>query len=139
MKWKILLAFVSLLAITGCITTGEGGEKQCFLIPVLDWFFAPSATGTAPFQLLGMGLNVLIPGSGTLLGLAGTAYAGFRRASKWKTAFKATAQTIETGAELGMSVADLKPHLADAHAIAGVDGLVSKIVTKLEPDPVTAE
>lgn len=117
----------------GCITTGEDGEKQCFVVPLLDWFFAPSPTGTAPFQLLGMGLNVLIPGAGAVLGMAGTGWQTMRR-NQYKRALTATAQVIETGAELGMSVEDLKPHLADAHAMENVDHLVAPIVARLSPD-----
>jgi hypothetical protein len=140
MKWSIALAIILFAAMAGCCTTGANGEETgslCFLTHFMDWFFAPSPTGSAPFQLLGMGLNVLIPGAGAVLATAGAGWQTYRK-TQWQRAFEATAQVIESGAELGMSAQDLKPHLADAHAMANVDKLVAPMVQAISPDPVAA-
>jgi hypothetical protein len=137
-RYRIAFLAVLLFALAGCCTPGANGEETgggCFIVHMLDWLFATSPTGTAPFQLLGMGLNVLIPGAGSVLATAAAGWQTYRKV-QWKNAFHATAQVIENGAELGMSAEDLKPHLADAHAIANVDHLVRPLVDKIVADPV---
>ena len=133
------IAILLFMPIGGCASPGLFSSIGDFIVGVDAE--GNKKPGPAPIDFLGIAANVLLPGVGGLaVGGAGAIYQGYRK-RQWQNAFQTTAQVIETGAELGMSVADIKPHLADAHAMAGVDHLVQPVVQKITPDqapiPVT--
>ena len=75
-------------------------------------------------------VNYFIPGATAVAGAVTTLLAALR-GRKWKEAFRATAEVIETGAEAGKAVADIKGELKVAHSAAGVSGIVDKVVQKI--------
>lgn len=135
-RWCLLALCVIFVLLTGCTAPSLFSAIGDFIVGVDDQ--GNKKPGPAPIDFLGILASAALPGVGGLaVASAGAAYAGWRRASSWKTAFQTTAQVIENGAELGHSAQDLKPHLEAAHTEAGVDKLVAPIVSKLAPDPVT--
>lgn len=136
-----VIPFVALLFLAGCACMAQENDGTrsglCQLFVTIGDFFLGSNSSIG-FTLLGMGLNTILPGSAAILATAAAGYQGMRK-SQWQRAMTTTAQVIETGAELGMTVQDLKPHLADAHAMANVDHLVQPMVQKLAPDLVVPE
>jgi len=113
----VMAAWVA-LALSGCA--------------VADFLFGVSPDGTQRPDggFLGVAapvLNVLLPGLGSVAGLAGGLYAGLRRAKGWKDAFRATAEVVE-----GWKDGEAKKDLAAAHSAAGVTALIQPVLRQVE-------
>lgn len=81
--------------------------------------------GGGPMGAVSTLVNYWIPGATAVAGGITTLIAAVK-ARNWKKAFTTTAEVVEAGAAAGKAVADIKPELMAAHAVAGVGKIVEK-------------
>lgn len=123
-RWELGLLILGLSLITGC--------------SLLEWFAGVDSSGRdlagpSPAETAGGILGTFLPGAGAALAGVGGIIAAIR-GRQWKKAALTTFDVIGSGAKSVKEVRDLKSALKQAHAEAGVAGIVKAAVKKSGSD-----